>query len=574
MYIEARSDMSFFFPDTYFHSLTRKDYLFKSLQLKIIEALLRLGNPLIRWIVLQITQIFHPASAISFHTNFEMSMSSSGPLFKIGSKLNYNPLVLILLVASLVGGVFGQSRWQDVSTFHPYCVRLFRSCVESSSIGGVGSGDYNVAVGICGNKMAICTFSGNLIWPWSSNIGGERPASASVDATPRLTMYRNVLSESSTTVTSTPWQNLTDFLPDCRAEFLRCVDTLGGVQFPLVVGTCGHGMSVCTQRQGRWPYGNDTSAFWQQPYTNDRLQLYQNVYSGTLASTRNWQSLTAFLRSCRNLMTQCVAASGGASSDIAVGHCGNRMGICTFENILWPHTYDASSPYTVPYDARWQRYANIMIPIARWQDVTWFSSNCTDRFSACVYASTNATNDAVIGVCGNQMSICTFNNSIWPNASQVPTAPESYTTRLGIYRAMFENMLPGAPSYRTFPLVILELYSFSSHTFTNAGAAGRFGPTLSASRGAYSSQLWAQSDIFFSMTIQGIQEWTVPRDGNYRIAVKGAVGAGSGSYYGGKGALIEGHGGGQGGGSFNAGTDQVNRPDSCSTDGSVTITAL
>ncbi|KAI9145824.1 hypothetical protein BKA69DRAFT_302733 [Paraphysoderma sedebokerense] len=458
-----------------------------------------------------------------------MAIFSSALLIKSSSN-NYNPLMLILLVASLVAFVYGQSRWQDVTTFHPYCVRLFRSCVESSSIGGVGSGDYNVAVGICGNKMAICTFSGNLNWPWSSS--SARPASASVDATPRLTMYRNILSESSATVTSTPWQNLTIFLPDCRAEFRRCVDNS-------FLAACGHGMSICTERQGRWPYGNDSSAFWQQPYTNDRLTLYWNVYSGNPAS-RNWQSLTIFLPLCRNLMTQCVAVSGGASSNAAVGICGNRMAICTFENILWPQSYDASSAYTDSYDARWQRYANVINSIFRWQDITRFSVNCTDRFFACVYASTNATDDAVIGVCGNQMSLCTFNDSIWPNASQVPTTPDSYSTRLDIYRAMFEHMLPGAPSYFKFPLLNFELYSFSTHTFTNAGAIGRVGPMLSACRTAYASQSWAQESNVFTLAVQGIQEWTVPRAGNYRIAVKGAAGAGTGAYYGGKGAFMEG----------------------------------
>ncbi|KAI9138380.1 hypothetical protein BKA69DRAFT_780002 [Paraphysoderma sedebokerense] len=113
-------------------------------------------------------------------------MVSSWLLYKNGSK-NYNPLMLVsLMIVSLVVNAFGQSIWQDVTTFHPYCVRLFKSCVDSSSIAGVGSGNYTVAVGICGNKMAMCTFSGTLTWPWSSNISGERPASASVDATTKF----------------------------------------------------------------------------------------------------------------------------------------------------------------------------------------------------------------------------------------------------------------------------------------------------------------------------------------------------------------------------------------------------
>ncbi|KAI9144874.1 hypothetical protein BKA69DRAFT_1163892 [Paraphysoderma sedebokerense] len=170
--------------------------------------------------------------------------------------------------------------------------------------------------------MAICTFSGNLNWPWSSNVGLGRPASPLVDATPRLTTYRNILESSG-------------------ISFYR----LWSSSFDMVAGVCGHGMSVCTERQGRWPYGNDSSAFWQQTYTGARLQLYRNVYSGNLASARDWQNLRVFLPLCRNLMVQCVTASGESSSDAVVGVCGNQMAICTSENILWPHSYDASAAY-------------------------------------------------------------------------------------------------------------------------------------------------------------------------------------------------------------------------------------
>lgn len=139
------------------------------------------------------------------------------------------------------------------------------------------------------------------------------------------------------------------------------------------------------------------------------------------------------------------------------------------------------------------------------------------------------------------MSMCTFNNNVWPNANQVLTTSESYSTRLGIYRAMFENMLFRAPSYFTFPPLPLELYSFSSHTFTNAGATGRFGPTLSECRSAYSSQPWAQNSNFFDMNTQGIQLWTVPDSGTYRITCAGAQGGNAASTaIGGRGAIMRG----------------------------------
>jgi hypothetical protein len=80
------------------------------------------------------------------------------------------------------------------------------------------------------------------------------------------------------------------------------------------------------------------------------------------------------------------------------------------------------------------------------------------------------------------------------------------------------------------------LYEFTNHTFTNAGVTGRTGPTLTQCRNAYSSVSWTQNNLFFNMTTQGIQEWTVPSTGNYRINAYGAKGGGNG---GGNGARIQ-----------------------------------
>lgn len=70
------------------------------------------------------------------------------------------------------------------------------------------------------------------------------------------------------------------------------------------------------------------------------------------------------------------------------------------------------------------------------------------------------------------------------------------------------------------------LYSFSRHTFTTAGVTGRFGPTLSQVRSAYSAQAWAQNTAYLNMTVQGIQRWAVPISGTYRITAAGACGSG------------------------------------------------
>ena len=87
------------------------------------------------------------------------------------------------------------------------------------------------------------------------------------------------------------------------------------------------------------------------------------------------------------------------------------------------------------------------------------------------------------------------------------------------------------------PPSLPSLYSFTTHTFTNAGATGRNGPILSEVRAAYSSATWAQNASYLNMTTQGIQEWTVPKTGNYSLEVAGAAG-GNGNWSGGKGARM------------------------------------
>lgn len=68
------------------------------------------------------------------------------------------------------------------------------------------------------------------------------------------------------------------------------------------------------------------------------------------------------------------------------------------------------------------------------------------------------------------------------------------------------------------------LYVFTSHTFTNANATGRNGPSLSQIQTAYSSQSWASNTAFLNMTTQGIQLWTVPKSGSYTIEARGGRG--------------------------------------------------
>ncbi|QQX78099.1 MULTISPECIES: HYR domain-containing protein [Aequorivita] len=71
-----------------------------------------------------------------------------------------------------------------------------------------------------------------------------------------------------------------------------------------------------------------------------------------------------------------------------------------------------------------------------------------------------------------------------------------------------------------FVLVVLPLQA-QTYTFSNAGASGSYGPTQSQVNAAYTgTTLEGQVTI----NTQGIQEWTVPANGEYRIQVIGATG--------------------------------------------------
>jgi hypothetical protein len=83
--------------------------------------------------------------------------------------------------------------------------------------------------------------------------------------------------------------------------------------------------------------------------------------------------------------------------------------------------------------------------------------------------------------------------------------------------------------------IIMSLYNFTSHTFTNAGATGRLGPKLDAVRSAYSTTAWANTYLNMDGD-NGIQLWTVPKTGSYTIVCAGARGGGTTP---GKGVIIQ-----------------------------------
>lgn len=127
--------------------------------------------------------------------------------------------------------------------------------------------------------------------------------------------------------------------------------------------------------------------------------------------------------------------------------------------------------------------------------------------------------------------------------TNTPTSSSSDNTRYTNYKNdgthTFINSRYGDNGSITIKCISLSSYSFTIHTFTTAGTTGRFGPTLSQLRSAYTTAQWTQSSSYLNITIQGVQEWTVPISGSYTIECAGAQGGGNSSLYG-RGAVIKG----------------------------------
>ncbi|KAL0216077.1 hypothetical protein P9112_008261 [Eukaryota sp. TZLM1-RC] len=87
----------------------------------------------------------------------------------------------------------------------------------------------------------------------------------------------------------------------------------------------------------------------------------------------------------------------------------------------------------------------------------------------------------------------------------------SFEERLAVLEAVVSDLKSSPPKS-----------TFHSFKFTNAGATGRFGPSLNDCIRSYSTD-WVRDSSSFSVN-EGIQNWTVPFTGTFRIECAGASG--------------------------------------------------
>lgn len=105
--------------------------------------------------------------------------------------------------------------------------------------------------------------------------------------------------------------------------------------------------------------------------------------------------------------------------------------------------------------------------------------------------------------------------------SGLPTQSIASTT----FTVTFTDQINQTTS-KTFNLTVaVNLYSFTTFTFTNAGTIGRLGPTQAQLLAAYdtANNPWLNNTAYYQVTaFNGYQLWTVPESANYQIQARGA----------------------------------------------------
>lgn len=81
---------------------------------------------------------------------------------------------------------------------------------------------------------------------------------------------------------------------------------------------------------------------------------------------------------------------------------------------------------------------------------------------------------------------------------------------------------------------------FSQHQFTNCGQTGPTGPSLSQCQSGYNGSDILDPSFNFQVNSAGVQSFTIPSNGKYRITAAGASGGDGSSASPGKGAVIQG----------------------------------
>jgi len=128
-----------------------------------------------------------------------------------------------------------------------------------------------------------------------------------------------------------------------------------------------------------------------------------------------------------------------------------------------------------------------------------------------------------------------FNGDIaYVKAYGVKISASDITTNLNLINLRQPSSYTSPTFVTNDPSIVApSLYSFTSFVFTATGGATNLGPTLANALANYNTVTypWLSNTSYFNIVTQGIQRWTVPQSGNYRILAVGGTGGAFDSNY-------------------------------------------
>jgi hypothetical protein len=297
------------------------------------------------------------------------------------------------------------------------------------------------------------------------------------------------------------------------------------------------------------PVGASVGDTWFDPSTNRQYQLLPvngtsvqwtevptgaNAYGAVTASPGSWTALQSFLGTSNSLG---VALNNAAEKIIFVstGATGTIDYNVTSQSILY-YVGNAGSNWALNFRGSATASLNSIMAIGQSVTVVFLANQSTTA-----YINNSVRIDGVSYTPAWQGSAPTSGTASGTDLYSYTIVKSNeysfvvFASRTAYTTPVFVTGLPGgAPA---------GLYEFTSATFSPGGTTGRDGPSLANARTGLTgagTDAWKSNTSFFS-TVAGIQYWTVPRTGSYRIEAWGAQGGTSGSQQGGRGARIQGN---------------------------------
>lgn len=287
-------------------------------------------------------------------------------------------------------------------------------------------------------------------------------------------------------------------------------------------------------------YGNSILA---AAFTTLALGTLTNLASksGTLtynSVTITWSSTGYTSGAGTLLITSGTTGLGGATSvDISQGTTGAALTF-TQPNVGYPLVFQVNTANATTYGQLTSSSQLTVTPLAK-GSITNLQVNSITSIGATVsWTNTNypsTTSLTIANSYGPTITTTAQSGTGTANITFTSIGTACYVT-ITLTNASDATNYGPLPTTQYGPFTVLA--SFTSFTFTNAGATGTTGPTLSQIQSAYSATSWTQSTAYLNMTTQGIQLWTVQQNGTYQIIAGGGGGGTSGSATAGRGIIV------------------------------------